>query len=34
MASETASVGSRKDLRHNLSIDSKIDKEQDSLISE
>ena len=35
VVSETASVGSRKDARHNMSIDSKInEKEQDSLISE
>ena len=27
MVSETASVGSRKDARHNMSVDSKIDKE-------
>ena len=37
--SETASVASRKDIRHNLSVDSKIlggtsEKEQDSIISE
>jgi hypothetical protein len=37
VASETASVGSRKDERHNMSVDSKIiisEKDQDSLISE